>query len=45
MNNEIEKKEYVVPQMTVIDLETEACLLSCSGSEGGIDCYENIELE
>ena len=36
MNMEIEKKEYVAPAMTIVEMEVESSLLACST---GDDCF------
>lgn len=44
MNKEMEKKEYVAPAMTIVELSVENQLLACSG-EGGFGCSDDDDFE
>lgn len=44
MNMEIEKKEYVAPAMTIVEMSMEDPLLTCSG-EGGFGCSDDDDFE
>ncbi len=37
MNVEVEKKKYVAPSMTILDMGCSAFLLSCSGGDCDVD--------
>lgn len=40
INNVEEKKEYVAPQMTVVDMNDNSYILCCS--DGGIGCDTDV---
>lgn len=45
MNTEIEKKEYVAPAMTVVEMDGENAPILCCSGEGGWGCESDADFE
>lgn len=44
MNKEIEKKEYVAPAMTIVDMESENAPILCCSDGNDFFCGEDDEI-